>query len=181
VVEVKEDEEPEDEDSAAPTHDDLERAAKMLGTSLLQHATKALRAPLARPCPCRNLLASSSSSSPSLLRALSSSAPARHHLLSSSTPSRPSPLVALRRAASPVQLPATAPAPAPAPAPTGPLGQTRTFKMPKCVKRKASPVARNGGAGKAARKHSARAVRPPPPPLLSPPPALARATWGADG
>ncbi|GAA5848560.1 hypothetical protein JCM9279_006604 [Rhodotorula babjevae] len=129
----------------------------MLGTSLLRHAIKALRTPVARPFLCHSPLASSSSpsSSSTLSRLLSSSAPARLHLLSTSTPSRTSPLVALRRAASPVHLPA----PAAAPAPTGPLGQTRTFKMPKCVKRKASPVARNGGAGKAARKHSARAAK----------------------
>ncbi|GAA5837860.1 hypothetical protein JCM3766R1_001498 [Sporobolomyces carnicolor] len=37
--------------------------------------------------------------------------------------------------------------------------QTRTFKMPSCMKKKSSPVARNSGAGKTARKHSARRAK----------------------
>ncbi|KPV75279.1 uncharacterized protein RHOBADRAFT_53275 [Rhodotorula graminis WP1] len=139
----------------------------MLGTTLLQTATKALRTPVARPCLCRSPLAStSSSSSPSssstLARLLSSSAPARHHLLSTSSPAPSrSPFTALHRALSPVSAPTTTvpSAGAAAPTTTSPLGQTRTFKMPRCVKRKTSPVARNGGAGKAARKHSARAAK----------------------
>ncbi|GAA5912231.1 hypothetical protein JCM8208_001308 [Rhodotorula glutinis] len=132
----------------------------MLGTTLLQHATRALRAPLARPCLCRSSLPSSSSSTSSLpsssstlVRLVSSSAPTRHHLLSSSLPSRTTTTSPFQRAPS---------SPLLAPGPTAaahPLGQTRTFKMPKCVKRRASPVARNGGAGKAARKHSARAAK----------------------
>ncbi|GAA5945749.1 hypothetical protein JCM3775_005837 [Rhodotorula graminis] len=133
----------------------------MLGTTLLQTATKALRNPVARPCLCRSSLASSSSSPSTLARLISSTAPARHHLLStpSPAPSR-SPFTALHCALSPVSAPTTTVPSAGAAAPTtSPLGQTRTFKMPRCVKRKTSPVARNGGAGKAARKHSARAAK----------------------
>ncbi|GAA6018545.1 hypothetical protein JCM11491_006441 [Sporobolomyces phaffii] len=37
--------------------------------------------------------------------------------------------------------------------------QTRTFKMPSCMRKKSSPVARNSGAGKTARKHSARRAK----------------------
>ncbi|GAA5904515.1 uncharacterized protein JCM6883_006518 [Sporobolomyces salmoneus] len=41
----------------------------------------------------------------------------------------------------------------------GGLQQTRTFKMPSCMRKKSSPVSRNSGAGKTARKHSARRAK----------------------
>ncbi|BGP39725.1 hypothetical protein JCM10449v2_003676 [Rhodotorula kratochvilovae] len=108
----------------------------MLGLNLLQSATRALRAPLARPCLCRSALPSSSSPT---LRLLSTSAP------------RPSPWLASTAAPFLLQRAATPAA--------APVGQVRTFKMPRCMRKKASPLARNGGAGKAARKHSARAAK----------------------
>ncbi|GAA5819938.1 hypothetical protein JCM10212_001554 [Sporobolomyces blumeae] len=37
--------------------------------------------------------------------------------------------------------------------------QVRGYKMPSCMKKKASPIARNGGAGKTARKHSKRGAK----------------------
>ncbi|TNY20017.1 hypothetical protein DMC30DRAFT_417355 [Rhodotorula diobovata] len=96
----------------------------------------ALRAvPLARPCLCRSPFPS-----PSSLRLISSSAPVRSPLLASTTPS-----TLLHRATAPIP---TAP---------GPLGQVRGFKTPKSMRRKASPLARNGN--KTARKHSARAAK----------------------
>ncbi|GAA5826347.1 hypothetical protein JCM3770_000131 [Rhodotorula araucariae] len=113
----------------------------MLGVSLVQNAARALRASAPRPCLCRTALPSSSSSAfPSTLRLLSSSAPSRPSLLASAS----APSLLQRLAANPAAVP---------------VGQVRTFKMPRCMRKKASPLARNGGAGKAARKHSARAAK----------------------
>ncbi|GAA5956259.1 hypothetical protein JCM8115_001670 [Rhodotorula mucilaginosa] len=38
-------------------------------------------------------------------------------------------------------------------------GQTRAFKMPRSMRKVSSPVARNTGKGKTARKHSARSAK----------------------
>lgn len=47
---------------------------------------------------------------------------------------------------------------APPASPVQPAGQTRAFKMPRSMRKVSSPVARNTGKGKTARKHSARSV-----------------------
>ncbi|GAA5928129.1 uncharacterized protein JCM15063_003794 [Sporobolomyces koalae] len=58
------------------------------------------------------------------------------------------------------QLSLTRPAlPPTLPRPSALEQQHRTYKMPSCMKKKASPVSRNSGAGKTARKHSARRAK----------------------
>ncbi|GAA6027622.1 hypothetical protein JCM8097_007951 [Rhodosporidiobolus ruineniae] len=118
----------------------------MLG--LLQGATRALRT-ATRPCTCR---------APSALPQ------ARLFSSSISSPLRPSTAPASTSTSPILRLLQSQPRPAFAPAPLAPqppaaLGQVRTFKMPACVRKKKSAVARNGGAGKTARKNGARRAK----------------------
>ncbi|BGP55186.1 hypothetical protein JCM8202_006343 [Rhodotorula sphaerocarpa] len=105
---------------------------------LVSGASRALAASSAavRPCVCR-------AAPPFTARPLSTAV----------LPSSPTPLQRLLAArAAPSLL-------APTAAATSPAGQTRGFKMPRSMRKVASPVARNGGKGKTARKHSARKAK----------------------
>lgn len=109
---------------------------------LVSGASRALAASSAavRPCVCR-------AAPPFTARPLSTAV----------LPSSPTPLQRLLAArAAPSLLFA------PTAAASSPAGQTRGFKMPRSMRKVASPVARNGGKGKTARKHSARKVRQTP-------------------
>ncbi|GAA5908663.1 hypothetical protein JCM5296_006004 [Sporobolomyces johnsonii] len=96
----------------------------------LRTATRTLGS-TARPCVCR-----------------APAAPLQPRLFSTS-----SPVLSLLHAA---PRPSFAPSASPS---LPPSHQVRTFKMPSCMRKKKSPIARNGGAGKTARKHSARAAK----------------------
>ncbi|GAA5982188.1 hypothetical protein JCM10908_004774 [Rhodotorula pacifica] len=105
----------------------------------LLSSTSRLLASTARPCLCRVALppSSSPSSISTSFRSLSTA------LLSPQTP--------LQRL---LKVPTAASSAAPAIA-----GQTRGFKMPRSMRKVSSPVARNTGKGKTARKHSARSAK----------------------
>ncbi|GJN89040.1 hypothetical protein Rhopal_002014-T1 [Rhodotorula paludigena] len=115
--------------------------------SLAHSAARTLRSSL-RPCACR-IPAPTPSFSP--LRSLSSTARPSLQLA-------PSPLQRALQAAPRPAFAASTPASAPQPQ----AQQVRGFKMsviPRRMRKKASPNARNGGAGKTARKHGAKAAK----------------------
>ena len=79
-----------------------------------------------------------------------SSAQQQHRSISTALLSQAQPPLVQRL----VQQPLVAPPASPVQA----AGQTRAFKMPRSMRKVSSPVARNTGKGKTARKHSARSV-----------------------
>ncbi|GAA6007699.1 hypothetical protein JCM10207_004844 [Rhodosporidiobolus poonsookiae] len=113
---------------------------------LLQSATRALRA---TPTACTCL---PSAPLPSLRSLSTLASPLRPH-------SSPVLRLAQSARAGPSPLQGTVPALALAPARPQQATQVRGYKMPACMRKKKSPTARNGGAGKTAMKRGARRAK----------------------